>query len=135
MIKKPSRAQVYVTPLQRATLQPYEIATAEILSVYFQCQVTFMTARNAYKIKTPDIEMNGQMWELKNPHGSSKRHTIKDQLKRGKQQSRNIVIDTGMTPLSDEFLMKEALRRLKNKDTRIHKLILIDKNKRVHILK
>ena len=132
---KNSWAHIHITEAQSKTVSIDELETARILAIYFNTEVTFIDARNAYLTKTPDVEMNGRLWEFKHPRGSSKKHTIKDQLKRGKRQSRNIVINTQSTPLGDDFIIKESTRRLLNKDARIQKLIIIDKNMQVHILK
>lgn len=79
--------------------------------------------------------MNGQLWELKNPVDDSKKYTIKRQLKRGKRQSRNIVIDSARTSLDDGFVRREITNILKVREVRVHHLILIDKKRRVYIFK
>ncbi len=127
--------RVIISDAQRLVTEPHELDTAKRLADYFKCDVLFVPARNAYKVKTPDIEMNGKLWELKSPQGSSRKNTIRYQLKRGRSQSRNIVIDTARTNLSDEYITRQLINRIKDKHERVDKLVIVDKNRQVHVLK
>lgn len=131
----PYHPRVSASDTQRRTLTPHELKAAAILSAHFGQEVVFISAARGYKLKTPDVEMNGQMWEIKCPRGNSTKTTVKQQLKRGKHQSRNIILATFATPLWDKFIIKEVKRLIDSKDVRVHKLVVIDKNLRIHIVK
>lgn len=71
----------------------YEVSAILLLERYFRSSVELIEPRNTYKTRTPDVIINAIEWELKIPRGNSKADTIRRQLKRGKGQSRNIIID------------------------------------------
>jgi hypothetical protein len=79
-----------------------------------------------YKTKTPDIVMNGVMWEIKSPTGSSKKSTIEYQFK-GLKQSRNLVIDGRRTKLGDAFI-EDQIKREITRHSRVGKVVFIAKS-------
>ena len=60
-------------------------------------------------MNTPDIAINGVVWEIKSPTGGSK-HTIKHNLQNAKHQSSNVIVDLRRCKLSDD----QAIRELKH---------------------
>jgi hypothetical protein len=136
MVKKEHKVYKGVLSSVRAGVDASsERGVAHILGGQFKREVQFVAARNGYKLKTPDIKMDGQLWELKSPVGHSRKNTVRRQLKRGRRQSRNIVIATQATELDDDFIEKELRRILKSGDMTIRRLIMVDKDGRVRILK
>jgi len=63
-----------------------------VLERHYNRAVDFLCPVDDYKRKTPDIVMNGQLWEIKSPIRKSK-NTIKRQIKRAVKQSCNIIVD------------------------------------------
>lgn len=62
------------------TIKPYpekhEVEVAWIVAKHFKFVVEFLQPRIGYRMKTPDIVMNGVMWEIKSPTGFSKKYTV-----------------------------------------------------------
>jgi hypothetical protein len=74
-----------------AKLQPHEIETAEFFNK-LGIDIEFL-ARNYDKgVRTPDIKMNGVLWEIKAPIGNGK-YTIIHAFKKATHQSENIIFD------------------------------------------
>ncbi len=124
-----------ISDTQAKTVTSGELEIAHMLAVHFRCDVTFISPSRGYKVKTPDIEMNGREWEIKCALGNSKKTTIRRLLRRGKRQSPNIVLATYATALTDTFILKEIKKLEASGDVRLQKLIIIDKMKRVRIVK
>ena len=110
-------------------IRPYpevhEIEIAEILARYYSADVEFLLPIGGYKIKTPDIVMNGTLWEIKSPTGSSRKSTVQSQFK-GLRQSRNLIIDGRRTPLSDETMRQQIAREIAI-HTRVGRILFITK--------
>lgn len=83
------------------------------MGVYFP--LTFLAPSRTVKGKTPDVQIDGVLWEIKSPTGSSKR-TLDNITRRASKQSGNIIIDTRRTTLSDEFIISQ----LKNNQNILH---------------
>ena len=109
----------------RKPLEDYEIDAANLLARHYKCDVEFIIPIDDYKRKTADILMQGSMWEIKSPEGSSK-YTIQKQIRRASKQAKNIVIDTRRTTLAYSRIEKDVQIEL-NKRHNIKKIILIDK--------
>lgn len=124
-----------ISDAQRLITEDHEIATAQLLAKYFKCDVFFLAPRNSYKVKTPDIEVAGRLWELKSPTGQSHKNTIRDQLRRGSGQSRNIVIDTSRTQIADDVIERQLHRYIVNRKGSIENLLMIDKRQAIRVIK
>lgn len=70
----------------------HEKRTADFLASKLGNDVTFLIPVRRKGAKTPDIEMNGLLWEIKNPTGKSSR-TIENNLRLALKQSPNIILD------------------------------------------
>ena len=106
-----------------------EIQIAQIIAEHYNARVEFLRPIDDYKRKTPDIKFNGKLWEMKSPMGKS-RNTIGRQMKRAMKQSKNIVVDGGRSPLTDDVIIGE-LRKQCIERRSIRKLIFITKSKKV----
>lgn len=62
------------------------------------------------KVRTPDMQMDSIIWEIKAPEGGGK-NTIRHNLERAKNQSRNIIIDLRWCRLRDEQAIRELEQR------------------------
>lgn len=100
----------------------HEKRTVDFLAVNIGYDVTFLMPDRHKGAKTPDIEMNGLLWEIKSPTGKSSR-TIENNLRLALLQSSNIIFDLrrmdGRIPtkkLLDEvrrqFALAKTIRRI-----------------------
>lgn len=84
-----NRYSVIVKTLPRDVPRNYELSAAKIIAEFFRTDVTLL---RPIPIKSPDLEINGRVWELKSPTGSSK-NTIHNNFKEARKQTVNIIID------------------------------------------
>lgn len=70
----------------------HEKLTADFLAITLGFDITFLVPERRRGAKTPDIEMNGLLWETKSPQGKSSR-TIENNLRAALRQSPYIVLD------------------------------------------
>jgi len=59
--------EVLVSESIKPRPEVHEIEVAWILARHYCCIVEFLQPSAGYKMKTPDIVMNGLMWEIKSP--------------------------------------------------------------------
>ena len=85
----PKTYQVIVKTSLRDAPQKHELSAALILAKHFKTDVTFLRPQVD---KTPDIDIRGELWEIKSPVGKGKR-TIDNNFAKARRQSRNIVVD------------------------------------------
>jgi len=102
-----------------------EIQIAQIIANHYNAKVEFLRPIDDYKRKTPDVVINGQLWEIKSPTGKA-RGSIERQLKRALKQSRNVIIDARRSLLSDSVIELELKRQCTIRRS-IRKLVLITK--------
>lgn len=103
----------------------HEKLTADYLVTAIGHDVAFLTPNRRKGSKTPDIKMDGTLWEIKSPSGRSSR-TIENNLRAALRQSPNIVLDLrrmdGRIPTNK--LAAEAERRFSDAK-RMKRLIVI----------
>ena len=58
------------------------------------------------KVRTPDILVDGEKWDIKAPTGGGG-HVIDNNSKKAKEQAPNILFDMTNSPLSDEEILKQ----------------------------
>lgn len=108
-------------------LQDHEYATVK----YFLDRgydVILIPAVQVKGMKTPDIEFDGIVWEMKSPTGGSD-HTIKHNLSRAKKQSRNIIVDLRRCKLPEDQAIKDLQHHFElSKRFRRMKIIKKDEN-------
>jgi len=100
---------------------------AKILAKHYSVVIEFIKPSDGFKIKTPDIVMNGVLWEIKNPRGQSRKNIIRNQFSSGGKQSRHLVINGQHTSLNDSFLVRAIQRELTMR-RRKYKVIFITKD-------
>ena len=120
---------VFIADTIKPAPEQHEIEVAWILARWHGCTVEFLRPTRGYKVKTADIVMNGVMWEIKSPTGTSSK-TIENQLKKGAHQSRYIVIDGRRTKLADDDIQKKIVAFI-HEHTRMKKVILVSKQEEV----
>ena len=67
----------------------FEISAALIMANYFKTDVVFL---RPISLKSPDLKVKNEIWELKSPRGDSK-NTIHNVFITSRKQSYNVVID------------------------------------------
>ena len=73
--------------------------------------VRFRATRSREGKKTSDVYLDGEAWEMKQPHGSGKRN-ISNQFNEARGQSSRLVIDVSASPWSVGDIESEAKRQL-----------------------
>ncbi|MFZ2544405.1 MAG: hypothetical protein WAW80_00270 [Candidatus Saccharimonadales bacterium] len=105
--------------------EPHEIQTVLFLRKTGM-RVKFLAPKNQPGVKTPDIAMDGMMWEIKSPQSKGSR-TIEHAVRSASKQSENIIIDLRRLSVSTDRAMTlikfHSLRR-----TNIKRLIVITKD-------
>jgi hypothetical protein len=115
-----------IKPYPQAT----EIEVAIILSNHYNCIIEFLQPVDGYQVKTPDIVMMGNIWEIKSPTGRSKKHTIKGQFSKSQGKKHHLIIDGRQIQLDENI----ALNRIEFELTvhrSVQRLIYIRKNEEI----
>ena len=125
---KKDKAEVIIPPNLDNPPEKHEIEAVWILAYHYNRAVEFLRPIDGYQIKTPDIVMDGHLYEIKSPTGMSKKHTVKRQFdKATMQRAYGLVFDSRRTKLPDNYLLSEIRREL-NSRRRIKKVIFISKS-------
>jgi hypothetical protein len=107
------------------SLQGHEVDIINKL-LQFGFDVFCQIEANLPYVKVADIVWRNEQWELKGLTGGS-RYTVKNNLRKAKKQSRNIVLDISRSQVN----ISSAVNHVKDymRDTkRINKVVLICKN-------
>ena len=123
------KASVIIPDGMKPEPEDHELTVARILAKHYSCVVEFLQPVASYKTKTPDIVMNGLMWEIKSPTGNSRKSTVEYQFK-GLKQSRNLVLDGRRTSLSDAFIRRQIEQEIA-RHSRVGRVIFITKSSTV----
>ena len=78
---------------------------------------------------TPDIRMNGLLWEMKAPKGEG-RFLIPNTIQRAVKQSKNIVIDLRRTKRHQSKCLREIEHEFR-KSTSVRRILVIMKSKKL----
>jgi len=108
--------------------EKHELATANVFTKLGK-NVEFLAPSRTKKAKTPDVMIDGEVWEMKSPIGNSK-YTIQNQFKRAAHQARNLIFDSRRTKLPSKYIEKEITKQMSLRKS-IKKLRLITKSGRV----
>jgi len=110
--------------------ETHEVSAAQIVSSFLQEDAEFI-ARNNYK--SPDIKINGLLWEIKSPTGTGKRN-IERQLQIAMKQSDNIIFDARRSKIHIAKI-RNNLNFQAGLTKRLNKLLLISKAGKVEVIK
>jgi hypothetical protein len=91
--------------------------------------VEFLAPVDKDHVKTPDIQMNGILWEMKAPKGAGKytfQHSFKDALR----QSQNIIFDLRRNTLHEDRCINK-IENLFKMSKRVKRLIIITQSKKI----
>jgi hypothetical protein len=120
--KKAKHGKIIVPP--GLIPEKHELETAS----YFAAQgkdVEFQLPTRTKGAKTPDVQIDGVLYEMKCPFGKGKR-TIQTCLQRASRQSANIIMDLRHTPLKTDYCLA-ILKREFQLRTNLKKLLVITK--------
>lgn len=108
---------------------PHEEQTASALARAGRT-VEFIPHREGYRLKTPDIVMDGVEWEMKAPKASGQK-TFDRVLRRAVRQSRNVIIDAIRIESSPDVQIEHDLRNVATHVKELRRLALVKKNREV----
>jgi hypothetical protein len=108
--------------------EKHELTTANVFTKLGK-DVEFIAPSQTKQSRTPDVMIDGVVWEVKSPTGSS-RYTIQNQFKRAAQQSQNLILDSRRVKLQSKYIEKEVIKQISLRRS-IRKLKLITKNGRI----
>ena len=101
-------------------LEEHEYATIKLL-LNKGYNVDLIPASQVKGIHTPDISIDGVLWEIKSPTGNGK-NTIKHTLQNASHQSNNVIVDLrrckmpenqAIKDLEQHFMLSKRIRRMK----------------------
>ena len=105
----------------------FEMSAAILVAEYFETDVVFLRPT---PLKSPDLKINGQIWELKSPMGNGK-NTIHNVFVTARHQSYNIIIDLRRCKMNKNKAFSR-IREAFNKRRRVRcQLKIITKDNRV----
>lgn len=111
--------------------EKHELETASFFAARGK-DVEFQLPSRTKGMKTPDVKIDGVLYEMKCPFGKS-RGTIQNCVKRASKQSANIIIDLRHTPLKTEHCLS-VLKREFELRSNIKRLLIITKAERDNLI-
>ena len=89
------------------------------------CSVEILAASKAYRVRTPDMNIDGVPWEVKCPK-SRKSDKVRQKISDALGQSQNIIIGTFRSKMTDENILR-AIDEYLNTHKRVKHLKVITK--------
>jgi hypothetical protein len=119
---KNQKSGLFVPPNIKPFPFLHELDTARVLANngYY---VEFLLVDNRTGAKSPDIKLNGEVFELKSPLG--RLDSVERNLKRASKQSRNIVFDCRRMKVKNTDRIKQILIRKLKTQKQIQKILFI----------
>lgn len=105
----------------------HEMLVAILLAEYFKRDVIFLRPG---VLGTPDLNIDGVLWEIKSPLGNSKK-TIENNLRSARKQSSNIVIDLSRTSMNYYKAVSGIKAYLNTNNHDIKQLKVVTKSKKI----
>ncbi len=109
-------------------LQEHEFKTVKILLSQGH-NIELIPPSRIKGMRTPDMVMDGKMWEMKSPEGNSKR-TIMNTIQNASHQAVNIIIDLQRCKLEESKALEEIKHHF-SLSKRIRKIKIITKNQEI----
>ena len=103
-------------------LEEHEYATVKLL-LNTGLDVELVPTSQVKGMRTPDISINGILWEIKSPTGNGK-NTLKHTLQNASHQSNNVIVDLRRCKLPQEQAIKDLEQRF-NLSKRIRRMKII----------
>ena len=122
-----SKYNVIVKTLPQDAPYEFEMSAALLVANYFKTDVIFL---RPHSLKSPDLKIRDEVWELKSPRGNSK-NTIHNVFVTSRKQSYNVIIDLRRCRMN-EFKAFARIRDAYNKRRRRKcRLLIISKKGKV----
>lgn len=109
-------------------VEQHELDVAKVLNKIGK-DVEFILPSRVKFSRTPDIKMDGLLWEIKSPKGSSSR-TIENNLRCALKQSKNIIIDLRRIKIEETRAISQINKQFKYSNL-INRIIIIKQNKEI----
>ena len=90
--------KVIVATSEKDRPYDFEMSAAILVANYFKSDVYFLRPSS---LKSPDLKIDNQIWELKSPIGNSK-NTIHNIFVTARRQSYNIIIDLRRCKMNED---------------------------------
>lgn len=90
--------KVIVKTLPQDAPYDFEMSAALLIANYFKTDVIFL---RPIPLKSPDLQVKDEVWELKSPRGNSK-NTIHNIFVTSRKQSYNVVIDLRRCKMNEQ---------------------------------
>ena len=109
-------------------LEEHEYATVKLL-LELGYNVELIPTSQVKGMRTPDISINGVLWEIKSPTGNSK-NTIKHTLQNASHQANNVIVDLRRCKLPEEQAIKDLEQRYRL-SKRIRRMMIVTKEEKI----
>lgn len=119
--------RVIVKTSEKDCPHDFELSAAEIVANYFRKNVIFLRPG---PLKSPDLDVNGEIWELKSPMGDGK-NTIHNIFITSRKQSYNIVIDLRRCRMNEQKAFARIRDAYNKRRRKRCKLLIINKKKEI----
>ena len=119
--------QVVVKTLPQNAPYDFEMSAALLVANYFKTDVVFL---RPIPLKSPDLKINGEIWELKSPIGKSK-NTIHNNIKGARKQSTNIIIDLRRCKMNKSKALSRIRDAYKKRKRKTGRYLIIEKNGKI----
>lgn len=109
---------------------PHELGTARALAAA-GFAVEFVRRREGQHEKTPDLLIDGELWEMKSPKGSSMK-AVERNLRKALDQSQRIIFDSQrMKGIPDKAVERELAACAAGRVAKIKRLVFVNRRRNV----
>ncbi len=105
----------------------FEMSAAILVAEYFKTDIVFLRPTS---LKSPDLKIRNQIWELKSPMGNGK-NTIKNNIHTARKQSLNLIIDLRRCKLNENKALANIRDCYKKRKRRVGRYIIINKGGKI----
>lgn len=119
--------KVIVETGQKDYPHDHEMSVALLLAEYFKMDVIFLRPGHQ---KTPDLDIDGTLWEIKSPLGNAKK-TMENNLRSARKQSSNIIIDLSRTHMNYHKAISRVNAYLRTENHNITQLKIVTKSLKI----
>ena len=109
-------------------LKEHELSTVVLLTC-LGFDVELIPKSNIKGVHTPDVRINGILWEIKSPKGEGK-SLMKNTIQKACKQSSNVIVDLRRTKRHQEKCLNELQREFAHSKT-LKRLTLITKKRNI----
>jgi len=109
--------------------EKHELETANFFAGLGK-DVEFLAPSYAKGVYSPDVQIDGQRWEIKSPCGNSKR-TIENNYRNAEKQSQNIIFDLHRIKLNELAAIAKIKREFALRKSKIKRIFIITKDKKL----